>query len=108
MTSNMGALIVFTTVPDEFLAVKITEAVLQQSFAVCVNVLHVGQSYYRWQGMIESAAEIMLVIKTSRARYPELEAEIKRLHTYDVPEILALDVKDGLPAYLEWIANESK
>ena len=108
MTSDMGALIVITTVPDAFLAVKISDALLQKSFAACVHVLPVGQSHYRWQGKIEHGAEITLIIKSSRHRYAELEAEIKRLHPYDVPEILALPVETGLAAYLDWIANETK
>ncbi|MEP7154819.1 MAG: divalent-cation tolerance protein CutA [Betaproteobacteria bacterium] len=108
MNTNVEALIVITTVPDEILAVKITESLLQQSFAACVHVLPAGRSHYRWQGKIEQAAEITLVIKTSRERYRQLEDEIKRLHPYEVPEILALTVETGLPAYLEWIANETR
>lgn len=107
MVSDIGALIVITTVPDENLAVKITESLLQQQLAACVHALPMGWSRYRWQGRIESSAEIMLVIKTTASRYPELEADIKRLHLYDVPEIVAMPIVFGLPAYLNWIVNET-
>jgi periplasmic divalent cation tolerance protein len=107
MTSDIGALIVITTVPDEHLAVKISESLLQQRLAACVHALPAGRSRYRWQGNIESSAEITLLIKTTGTLYPELEAEIVRLHPYEVPEIMAVRVDDGLPAYLQWIVNET-
>ena len=96
-----------TTVPDENLAVKITESLLQQRLAACVHVLPPGKSHYRWEGEIEAAIEITLLIKTRPDRYAELEAEIRRLHPYDVPEIIALPVVAGLPAYLQWIVDET-
>lgn len=108
MTSDIGALIVITTVPDENLAVKITESLLQQRLAACVHALPAGRSTYRWQGTVENSAEITLVIKSTLARYPELEADIRRLHPYEVPEILALPVEIGFAAYLKWISNETK
>ncbi len=107
MISDIGALLVITTVPDENLAVKITESLLQKRLAACVHSLPMGLSRYRWQGRIDTSAEITLLIKSTASRYPELEAEIKRLHPYDVPEIIALPVDIGLPAYLNWIANET-
>jgi periplasmic divalent cation tolerance protein len=107
MISDIGALIVITTVPDEKLAVKISESLLQQRLAACVHALPIGWSRYRWQGNIETTAEIMLLIKTTVRQYPELEDDIVRLHPYEVPEIMALPVADGLPAYLNWILHET-
>jgi len=107
MTSDVGALVVITTVPDENLAVKLTESLLQQRLAACVHRLPAGQSTYWWQGKLESAAEITLLIKTTQLRYAELETAIRRLHSYDIPEIVALPVSDGLPAYLKWIRDET-
>ena len=104
----MGALIVIITVPDDNLAVKITESLLQPQLAACVHALPLGRSTYRWQGAIQSSAEITLIIKTTRARYPELEAVIRRLHPYSVPEILAIPVDIGFSAYLKWINNETR
>lgn len=108
MSTEMGALIVITTVPDENLAVKVSEALLQQRLAACVHALPAGRSMYRWQGKIEVATETTLLIKTTDARYPELEAALKRLHPYEVPEILALSVTQGLPAYVKWILDETR
>jgi periplasmic divalent cation tolerance protein len=107
MISDIGALIVITTVPDENLAVKITESLLQQRLAACVHALPTGWSRYRWQGKIETSAEITLLIKCIASRYTEIEADIKRLHPYDLPEIVALPITIGLPAYLNWILNET-
>ena len=103
----MGALVVIATVPDENLAVKVTAALLQQGLAACVHALPAGKSTYRWQGNVETASEITLLIKTRSAHYAELEAVLTRLHPYDVPEILALPVIAGLPAYLNWIMDET-
>ena len=105
---DMGALVAIATVPDDILAVKISEALLQQRFAACVHAMPAGISRYRWQGKIEANNEIMLIIKTSVARYPEVEAEIVRHHSYEVPEIVALPVSAGLPGYLNWIENETR
>ncbi len=103
----MGALLVFTTVPDPASAVKIAESLLAERLAACVHSLPAGTSYYRWQGKLEHANEITLLIKTTSAKYPELEAAIRRLHPYELPEILGLPVSAGLPPYLEWIRNET-
>lgn len=108
MTSDIGALIVITTVPDENLAVKITESLLQQRLTACVHRLPAGQSTYWWQGKLESSAEFTLIIKSTREVYAELETTIKRLHSHDVPEIVALPVAAGLPAFLKWIDDEVK
>lgn len=107
MTSDVGALIVITTVPDENLAVKLTESLLQQRLAACVHRLPAGQSTYWWQGKLETSVEITLLIKSTRSCYAELETAIRRLHPYDIPEIVALPVSAGLPAYLNWIMSET-
>lgn len=104
---DIGAIVVITTVPDDELAVKIGESLLHLQLAACVHAFPAGWSRYRWCGEIECAAEITLMIKTTRGRYPEIETEIRRLHTYDVPEILALSVSAGFPAYLDWIVRET-
>ena len=104
----MGALLVITTVPDEHLAVKVSATLLQQRLAACVHALPAGKSTYRWQGKIETASETTLLIKTRRTHYAELEAVLRRLHPYDTPEILALPVIAGLPAYLNWILDETR
>lgn len=102
------ALMVFTNVPDAAIAASIARQLVEQRLAACVNVLPRVQSIYRWQGIIEEATEVSLLIKTTHARYAELEAAIKVLHPYDVPEVIALPIAAGLPQYLGWIAKETE
>ncbi|WP_295005192.1 divalent-cation tolerance protein CutA [uncultured Dechloromonas sp.] len=103
----METLIVITNCPDEETANAIALAVVEERLAACVNILPRVQSLYRWQGSVESAAEIPLLIKTTAGNYPALEARITALHPYEVPEIVALPLARGLPAYLNWVAAET-
>ena len=104
----MIALLVLTNCPDQSVAEKIAQAALEQHLAACINLLAPCQSIYRWQGQIESSMEIPLLIKTTTACYPALEALIKQLHPYEIPEIIALPIAQGLPDYLDWINAESQ
>jgi len=83
---------------------KIARGVLEKRLAACVNVL-LGpmNSYYTWKGKLEVAREYLLVMKTTRNRLAELEKEVKRLHSYEVPEFIALAITDGSRAYLSWL-----
>jgi periplasmic divalent cation tolerance protein len=101
------ALLVLTNCPDEESANAIALALVEARLAACVNILPRVQSVYRWQGAVESATEIPLFIKSTAANYPALEATIRNRHPYQVPEIIALPVTHGLPAYLDWIASET-
>jgi periplasmic divalent cation tolerance protein len=101
-------LLVLTNVPDAPSAQALARQLVEQRLAACVNILPAVQSVYRWQGALEQATEITLLIKTVRARYAELQAAIKAIHPYAVPEIIALPIVDGLPAYLDWMAQETK
>jgi periplasmic divalent cation tolerance protein len=102
------ALLVLTNVPDATIATTIARRLVELRVAACVNILPQVQSIYRWQGMIEEAGELSLLIKTTQARYAELEAAIKALHPYDVPEIIAMPIVQGMPTYLNWISAETK
>ena len=104
----METLLVITTCPDEETANTIALAAVESGLAACVNILPRVQSIYRWQGAIESAAEIPLFFKSTAANYPALEAAIRQRHPYDVPEIIALPISHGLPAYLNWVATETQ
>lgn len=85
-------------------AKKIAEALVRGRLAACVNVLTSPvQSIYRWEGKVETAKEYLLLIKTSRRRFAELAHEIRRLHSYDVPEIIALPIVAGSKPYLKWL-----
>jgi len=103
----MTTLIVITNCPDEETANHIALAVVEARLAACVNILPRVQSIYRWQGAVESAVEVPLLIKTTTAAYPALEAAIRERHPYEVPEIIALPISAGLPAYLNWVAEET-
>ena len=103
----MSILLVITNCPDETSANAIALAVVEARLAACVNILPRVQSVYRWQGAVESASEIPLLIKTTAANYPALEAAIQAQHPYEIPEIIALPVERGLPAYLNWVAAET-
>jgi periplasmic divalent cation tolerance protein len=100
-------IVVLTSAPDEALAQKMGAALVEQKLAACVNILGACASMYRWQGKVETACEVPLVIKTTRARYAEVEAVIGSIHVYDVPEIIVLPVENGLPAYLDWVRAET-
>jgi len=101
------ALIVVTNVPDAELAKSLAHALVERRLAACVNIMPAVQSIYRWQGAVEHASEVSLMIKSTQARYAELEAAIVALHPYDVPEVTALPIAAGLPAYLNWIVAET-
>jgi periplasmic divalent cation tolerance protein len=103
----MDALLILTNCPDEESANTIALAVVEEKLAACVNILPRVQSIYRWQGAVESASEIPLLIKSTATNYPALEKRIAELHPYDVPEIVALPITHGLPAYLNWLAAET-
>ena len=102
----MKPLFVFCNCPDEASANSIGLALIEARLAACVNLLPRVQSIYRWQGAIETAAEVPLLIKTTRARYAELQDVLAEAHPYELPEIIAVPVGSGLPGYLDWIAAE--
>lgn len=104
----MEALFVITNCPDEESANAIALAAVEGQLAACANILPRVQSIYRWQGAVESASEIPVFFKSTAAAYPALEAKIRELHPYDVPEIVALPIAHGLPAYLDWLQAETK
>jgi periplasmic divalent cation tolerance protein len=101
-------LLVLTNCPDEATAERIRRDLVESRLAACVNQLAPVRSTYRWQGTIEEAVEVPLLIKTTRVCYPALEAQLRRLHPYSVPEILALPVERGSPDYLTWVVAETR
>jgi len=101
------AVVVLSTVPDEAKGREIARALVEERLAACVTVSAAVRSLYRWQGEIADETEFLLVIKTRRSLYARLEARLKALHPYTVPEILALPVAAGNEAYLKWIGEET-
>ena len=104
----MNPLLVMTNVPDKVLAERIANALIEARAAACVNILAPCESVYRWQGLVETAAEIPLLIKTTEAAYPRVEQILRECHPYTVPEVIAVPIKYGLPAYLAWVATETE
>lgn len=100
-------LVVLTNLPDDASARALAAQLVESRLAACVNVLSPCRSVYRWEGAVEDATEVPLVIKTTRTRYAELERAIVDAHPFEVPEIIALPVALGLPAYLDWLAAET-
>jgi periplasmic divalent cation tolerance protein len=85
---------------------RIAKAVVEQKLAACVNIPNARvHSIYRWKGRVESSEEFLLVMKTSRRRFAALQKKITELHSYDVPEIIALPIVGGARSYLGWIAD---
>jgi len=88
---------------------RIARAVVEQRMAACTNIVATPvHSIYRWKGKVESAEEFLLVIKTTQSRFAKLKVEVKRLHSYDVPEIIALPIAAGGIDYLNWISESVK
>ena len=87
-------------------AAKIARELVEKRLAACVNILPGVRSIYRWQGAIEDDSEVLLVIKSSRALFDRLRTEIEKLHSYEVPEVIALTVIDGTQNYLNWMDAE--
>ena len=106
--SDEDILLVLTNMPDRNSAQCVAQALIENHAAACVNILAECTSVYRWQGKIETANEVPLLIKTTRAAYPRLEETIRAHHTYELPEIIAVPVEAGLPGYLQWVAQETK
>ena len=103
----MPTLLVITNCPDEESANTIALALVEEGLAACVNILPRMQSIYRWNNAVESKTEIPLFIKSTAANYSALENAIRDRHPYEVPEIIALPIEHGLPAYLDWVATET-
>jgi periplasmic divalent cation tolerance protein len=104
----MDSLLVITNLPDRESAEKLAVLLIERRLAACVNILAPCASVYRWQGKIQHGEEHPLLIKTVKQCYADLEAAIRASHPYELPEIIAVPVVDGLPAYLQWVESETR
>ncbi|HEX8244590.1 MAG TPA: divalent-cation tolerance protein CutA [Longimicrobium sp.] len=100
--------VVLMTAPDAETGRRIARALVDERLIACANVLPGVTSVYRWQGAVEEAAEVLVVMKTPAARVPRLVERAAALHPYEVPELLALTVAEGLPAYCRWVMEETE
>ena len=108
MDSESQVLLVLTNLPDRSSAEGLADRLVAERFAACINILAPCRSVYRWRGEVQHDEEHPMLIKTTRARYPALEAAIRAGHPYEVPEIIGVPVAAGLPAYLEWVEAETR
>lgn len=104
----MTTLLVLTNLPDRPAAEDLARALVEARLAACVNILPACHSIYRWEGVLETADEVPLWIKTTSERYPALQTAIRNRHPYALPEVIALPVVQGLPDYLAWVARETR
>ena len=102
------ALLVLTTMPDQQSAETLAQTLVARHLAACVNIGAPMTSIYEWDGKLQRGTEHMLTIKTTSTRYPALEQAIADQHPYELPEIIAVPITAGLPAYLAWIDKCTK
>ena len=88
-------------------AEKIASALVEARLAACATIVPGVRSIYRWEGKVRNEQEVLLIIKTSHARFAALRDEVARLHSYTVPEIISLPIADGAESYLNWITQET-
>ena len=104
----MSSLLVFSTFPDAATARNISRSLVTERLAACANLLPAVTSIYVWQGAHTESEETLVLFKTPRELYPALEARLRTLHPYEVPEIVAAEVTTGLPAYLQWVSAQTR
>jgi periplasmic divalent cation tolerance protein len=108
LADDQRVLLVLTNLPDHNTAAALAAALVEARLVACANILAPCSSVYRWQGMVETASEVPVLLKTTVARYAELEATIRARHPYELPEIVAVPVERGLDTYLAWVERETR
>jgi periplasmic divalent cation tolerance protein len=106
--ADFSALLVLTNLPDRAAAERLADALVERQLAACVNILAPCRSVYRWKGALQRDEEHPMLIKTSAGSYAALEQAIREEHPYELPEIIAVPIERGLPAYLDWVAAQIK
>ncbi|MGW8273213.1 MAG: divalent-cation tolerance protein CutA [Thermodesulfovibrionales bacterium] len=99
----MEHIVVFITASSEEEAARIGHKLVEESLAACVNIVRSVRSIYCWEGKIEDEAEVLMVVKTRERLFEKLSQQVKALHSYSVPEIIAFPIKQGSPEYLQWL-----
>ncbi len=103
----MDPILVITNLPDKTTALELAEKLISKKLAACVNLQAECTSIYRWQDKIENTSELPVFIKTLAEHYPRVEEIIKEMHPDELPEIISVSIGGGLPAYLQWISDET-
>ena len=101
-------IVVLVTCGSEEEALKIARALVEEKLAACANMISPLRSIYRWEGKTWDEKEWLLIIKTQQSTFEDLAKRVKTLHSYSVPEIIALPIVEGSPAYLTWIEENTK
>ena len=104
---NGDEIVVYVTAPNEDEATGIAKALVEAKLAACVNIISNIRSIYSWQGNLEDDSEVLMIIKTRKQLFDSLTVEVKKLHSYDVPEIIALPISLGSEDYLGWIREST-
>ncbi len=105
MSNKNSYLLVLCTCPNQEIATTIAENIVAQHLAACINIVPAIKSVYHWQGNVESAEESLMLIKTHQQKFSSLQNTISTMHPYEVPEIISLDISEGLPKYLDWLTS---
>lgn len=100
--------LILSTCPDTEVAGRIADTLVDQKLAACVNLVPGLRSVYRWQGQRERAEEVLLIIKSRTQDYSAVENALRALHPYELPEIIAVPISAGLPAYLAWLGRRGE
>ena len=108
MTKEVEHMLVLTTCLGSITAKQIAQDLVAHNVAACVNIVPGITSYFKWENKVESANEFLLLVKTTSARLPAIEKRIGSLNSYELPEIIAIPIKDGLKRYLRWIEDSTK
>jgi periplasmic divalent cation tolerance protein len=100
--------IVLSTAGSEEEARKIARHLVEHQLAACVNIVPQIESIYRWEGKVESSREWLLIVKTTAEKFPAVLDAIRELHSYELPECITINIEDGSPEYIDWLANSLK
>jgi periplasmic divalent cation tolerance protein len=100
-------IIVFITAPNEKEAAAISQTIVGERLAACINIIPSVRSIYRWQGRVEDEQEVLMVVKTKKSLFERLQERVKELHSYEVPEIIGLPLVEGSKEYLDWLGQET-
>ncbi|MBI4849819.1 MAG: divalent-cation tolerance protein CutA [Nitrospirae bacterium] len=109
MSKNIeaGEIVVLVTVPNEDMAATIAKALVEARLAACANLIKGIRSIYTWQGKVEDEQEVLMIIKTQMKLFDGLKAKVKEIHSYEVPEIIALPIAAGSEDYLNWLRRST-
>ncbi|MGD0281715.1 MAG: divalent-cation tolerance protein CutA [Dissulfurispiraceae bacterium] len=99
----MDAIVIYITAPNEEMGAKLARTLVEERLAGCVNIIKPVRSIYRWQENIEDDTEVLMIVKTQKNLFASLNSRVKELHSYSVPEVIAVPVVDGSEEYLKWL-----